>query len=373
MLFYSWQLALVVWVCVRAAVPLAALLPAQALGGLRRGPPARSASCSRAISEPVVGAAVVRSYAVEDRTQARIDDAIDELQGGQHPRPGLHRRSRSRSAASRPAWPTPACIIVGVLLGFAGDITSGEVLAFAFLVTLFVGPGADGHPDPHRRAERHRRLAPGDRHPRDPGRPRRPRARRRRRCRAGPIDVALRRRRRSPTRAARRCCATSTSTIAAGTRVAIVGETGSGKSTFAKLLTRLMDPTDGRGRCSTASTSREIALDSLRRSVVLVPQEGFLFDDTIAANVRYGRLDATDDEILRQRRRARPGRLARRPAARPRHPGRPARRVAVGRGAAAGRAAPRPPRRPRPAGPRRGHQRGRPGSSRCGSAAPSSG
>ncbi len=61
----------------------------------------------------------------------------------------------------------------------------------------------------------------------------------------GPIDVRFERRHASPTPAARRCCATSTSHIAAGTRVAIVGETGSGKSTFAKLLTRLMDPSDG--------------------------------------------------------------------------------------------------------------------------------
>ena len=42
---------------------------------------------------------------------------------------------------------------------------------------------------------------------------------------------------------------------------------------------------------------REIAQESLRRSVVLVPQEGFLFDDTLAGNVRYGRLDATHDEM----------------------------------------------------------------------------
>ncbi len=85
--------------------------------------------------------------------------------------------------------------------------------------------------------------------------------------------------------------------IDAGTRVAIVGETGSGKSTFAKLLTRLMDPVEG-GVLLDGLDVRRIAQESLRRSVVLVPQEGFLFDDTIAANVRYGRLDATEDEIL---------------------------------------------------------------------------
>ena len=93
--------------------------------------------------------------------------------------------------------------------------------------------------------------------------------------------------------------------IAAGTRVAIVGETGSGKSTFAKLLTRLMDPSEGAVLLDGVDV-RDIGQASLRRSVVLVPQEGFLFDDTLAANVRYGRLDATDDGHPGQRRRARP-------------------------------------------------------------------
>ena len=76
-----------------------------------------------------------------------------------------------------------------------------------------------------------------------------------------------------------------------------MGETGSGKSTFAKLLTRLMDPDEGAVLLDGVDV-RRIAGDALRRSVVLVPQEGFLFDDTLTANVRYGRLDASEDDIL---------------------------------------------------------------------------
>ncbi len=109
--------------------------------------------------------------------------------------------------------------------------------------------------------------------------------------------------------------------IAAGTRVAVVGETGSGKSTFAKLLTRLMDPTLRARSLLDGVDVRRIAFDSLRRSVVLVPQEGFLFDATLLANVRYGRLDATDDEVLAAVDRARPRRLARRACRRASTPG----------------------------------------------------
>jgi ABC-type multidrug transport system fused ATPase/permease subunit len=85
--------------------------------------------------------------------------------------------------------------------------------------------------------------------------------------------------------------------IASGTRIAIVGETGSGKSTFAKLLTRLMDPRRGAVLLDGLDV-RDIRQSSLRRSVVLVPQEGFLFDDTLRANARYGRLDASDEQVL---------------------------------------------------------------------------
>jgi putative ABC transport system ATP-binding protein len=85
--------------------------------------------------------------------------------------------------------------------------------------------------------------------------------------------------------------------IAPRTRVAVVGETGSGKTTFAKLLTRLMDPTAGRVLLSGVPLD-EVRFASLRRRVVMVPQDGFLFDTTVAANVRYGRPEASDEDLL---------------------------------------------------------------------------
>jgi putative ABC transport system ATP-binding protein len=81
-----------------------------------------------------------------------------------------------------------------------------------------------------------------------------------------------------------------------GARVAVVGETGSGKTTFAKLLVRLMDPGSGTIHIGGVAAPR-IRLAELRRRVAFVPQEGFLFDDTVANNVRYGSIDATDAEV----------------------------------------------------------------------------
>ena len=85
-------------------------------------------------------------------------------------------------------------------------------------------------------------------------------------------------------------------TIEPRSRIAIVGETGSGKSTLAKLLTRLMDPKDGRVLID-GTDLRDVRFSSLRERVVLVPQEGFLFDETLLENIRFGRPDATDEEV----------------------------------------------------------------------------
>lgn len=84
--------------------------------------------------------------------------------------------------------------------------------------------------------------------------------------------------------------------VAVGSRVAVVGETGSGKTTFAKLAVRLLDPSAGTIHIGGVS-AQKIPLAHLRERVAFVPQEGFLFDDTIANNVRYGRTESDDAEI----------------------------------------------------------------------------
>jgi ATP-binding cassette subfamily B protein len=84
--------------------------------------------------------------------------------------------------------------------------------------------------------------------------------------------------------------------IPAGTRLALVGPTGAGKSTLAKLVARLYDPTAGSVRLGGVDL-RDATLASLRGRIVVIPQEGFLFNGTIRDNVRLARADATDAEV----------------------------------------------------------------------------
>lgn len=92
--------------------------------------------------------------------------------------------------------------------------------------------------------------------------------------------------------------------VPAGTVLAITGRTGSGKSTLLNLLPRLYDPSSGRVLLDGVDL-RELDLGDLRRSIGMVPQEPFLFSDTIAENIRFGRSDAPLEEVLRAAHRAR--------------------------------------------------------------------
>ena len=100
-------------------------------------------------------------------------------------------------------------------------------------------------------------------------------------------------------------CTTSTIHVPAGGCIALVGQTGGGKSTLAKLIARFYDPRTGSVRVD-GTDLRDVRLSSYRRQLGVVLQDPFLFSGTIADNVRFGRPDATDAEVRDDRGRDRP-------------------------------------------------------------------
>jgi ABC-type multidrug transport system fused ATPase/permease subunit len=86
--------------------------------------------------------------------------------------------------------------------------------------------------------------------------------------------------------------------VPAGTTVALVGHTGAGKSTIAKLLARFYDPRSGRITID-GFDLREVTQASLRRQLGIVPQEGFLFAGTVTENIAFGRPDASPEDVVR--------------------------------------------------------------------------
>jgi ATP-binding cassette, subfamily B, bacterial len=291
MLLWSWQLTLVVYACflpLFVSVRWFQQALQRAYGTVRQ----RIGEMLGAIAESVVGAPVIRAYSAQARTAARIDGAVERTRRSQVKAQTIAATTFSAGELTA-AVATGAVVVVGVLLGAGGGITVGQLVGFLFLVTLFVQPvqvATEVLNEAQNAVAGLRRVlavldTPTDVADPRPGRPLPP----------GPVqvrfegvsfaypggpevlhDVSL--------------------TIAPRTRVAVVGQTGSGKTTFAKLLTRLMDPTRGRVLLSGVPLD-EVSFASLRRRVVMVPQDGFLFDATLLENVRYGRLDATDDEI----------------------------------------------------------------------------
>jgi len=287
----SWQLTIVVWACF---VPIALLSrPAQKRVSARyTAVREKVGAMLGAISEAVVGAETIRAHGSATRTQRRIDAAIDAT------RRALVRAQVMVAVAFSSGvlvanGVLAAVVAVGVLLGTWGDITAGQLVAMIFLAQMFAGPvqmateilnelqnavagwrrvidvidtpvevvdpAPDGVESPRGAAHVELRGVTFA----YPGGP--------------PVlrDINLE--------------------LPAGKRVAVVGATGSGKTTMAKLVCRLVDPAEGAVLLDGVDL-REINGDSLRRRVVLVPQEGFLFEGSIADNVAYGLRYAPGEE-----------------------------------------------------------------------------
>ncbi|MCZ6630709.1 MAG: ABC transporter ATP-binding protein [Actinobacteria bacterium] len=255
------------------------------------------------LAETVVGAPVIRAYGIESGTRKRLEEAIESHRSAAV-KAGRLSASFSGAGETSSSVVVAAVLVVGTVMAAQGSTTVGTVVAFLFLVQLFVqpvqimgeavneaqtavagwrrvldildiapdvaDPGPDGVDLPHEAVGVHFERVTF-RYPQS-GQP----------AADATASPALR---------------DTTIEIPPEQRVAIVGETGSGKTTFAKLLSRLMDPTEGRVLIGNVDV-RTLRFASLRDRVVMVPQDGVLFRGSIADNVRMGRPDATDEDLV---------------------------------------------------------------------------
>lgn len=292
MFFYSWQLALVVLGCF---VPL--VLARQRL----QRPVTRAYKAVRvrmgdllaAVSETVVGADVIRAHAASERSWKRIDAAIEA-----HRKQAVKAQTATAVTFSSGVFVSglvvALVIVVGTLLGLDGDITLGRLLAFLFLAQLWVGPvqaATEVLNELQNALAGWRRVVDLIDTPVSVPEPREPRELPR-----GPVDVRVQDVAYSYPGSASVVLSGVTLHFPAGSRTAVVGETGSGKTTLSRLITRLVDPVEGTVLLS-GIDARDLPSAELHRRVVAVPQEGFLFDTTVGDNVRRGRPGATDADV----------------------------------------------------------------------------
>ena len=294
MLVYEWRLALLV-VAGAAVYTLLVVWFQRILQRNHDTVRIRVGESLAAMGESISGLQTVRAYGAEGRTIDRLDEVLTRQFNAEFHTMRVGATLFS-SAELFAGFLTAAVIGVGVLLGGDGGLSAGSLLAFLFLVNLLVDPIqtlVETLDQAQSAAAGVRRVltvldtpveiedagSSGTSLP------------------TGALAVSFRDvsfRYPVGEDVIRRV----TADIAPGSRVAVVGETGSGKSTFAKLATRLLEPQHGEIRIGGVPLPR-VPFEDLRRRVAFVPQEGFLFDAGIGDNVRYGRPGATDEEITR--------------------------------------------------------------------------
>lgn len=290
MAVYSWQLTLLV---VLMHLPLLPFLRWAQRCQLRAYSRVRDrvAHTMGLTSEAVGGAGVIRSYGYTEPVRGRLDRSVD----GQY---RFQLRAQIWFVIMLPVVDFVssvalfAAVGVGVWWSGAMGVGVGELVAFVFLVRLLLTPVAQLGEVLDRTQTA---LAgwwkvlkvfdvPVELTEPDPGRKLPP----------GPLAVQL-----QDVRFAYRTGAEVLHgidvAVLGGAHVAVVGETGSGKTTFARLITRLADPAAGAVRIGGVDLS-EVAPDERRRRIRMVPQDGFLFDTTVEENIRFGRPDATGDD-----------------------------------------------------------------------------
>lgn len=254
-----------------------------------------------ALAETVAGLGVIRAYRAEERVRAKIDRAVSGHRAAAARAGGLA-SSLSGVSEALTVGVVAAVMAVGSALAAGGGVSVGTVVAFLFLVQLFIQPVqvfGEAVNEAQTAVAGWRRVLDvldletdvADPGPEGENLP------------AGSLDIRF--------EGVSFAYPGSGSGVAevpalrevevaipARTNVAVVGETGSGKTTFAKLLTRLMDPSEGRVLLGGTDVSR-VRFASLRERVVMVPQEGAMFRGSILDNVRMGKPDATPAEVER--------------------------------------------------------------------------
>ncbi|ACQ80481.1 ABC transporter related [Beutenbergia cavernae DSM 12333] len=292
MAIYSWQLTLVVWV---TFVPMLILAPRaqRALNVAYALVRHKVGSMLASVSEAVVGAHTIRAYGAGARTGSRIEGAVRD-----HRDAAVRAQTLASVAFSAGVLSSgvalAAVVVAGTFLGIAGEITVGTLLAFLFLVQLFTGPvqsATEVLNELQNAVAGWRRVLSLVETPIEVAPP------------ADPVDLGQRRALDVQLDGVSfsypggpRVLHDVDLRLPAGARVAVVGRTGSGKTTIARLVARLADPDAGAVRLGGVDV-REIAPADLRTRVVVVPQEGFLFDATLADNIAYGRVPHSRAEV----------------------------------------------------------------------------
>lgn len=291
MLVYRWELALLV--IVGTSVYGGMLFWFQRI--LSRAHDAvreRVADSMSAVGESITGLPVVRAYGAEVPTMRRVRSAVDAQFQAEF-RTFTLGSALFSSAELFAGVLTAGVVGAGILLGGDSGLTAGALIAFLFLVNLLVMPVqtlVETLDTAQAAAAGVRRVLgvldePVDLADPPDGVDLPP----------GPLSVRIRGLRfRYPE--GPDVLSEVDADIPAGRKVAVVGETGSGKTTFAKLVVRLLDPAEGSVEVGGVPIDR-VRFASLRSRVAYVPQEGFLFDTTVAENVRYGRPGVGDDGI----------------------------------------------------------------------------
>jgi ATP-binding cassette, subfamily B, bacterial len=291
MLVYDWRLALLV-VVTAVLYALLLLLFQRVLRKAYDRVRVKVAASLAAMSEAIAGLPTIRAYGAEERTLQRVDAALDEQYRAEFRTSALGAVMFS-SAELFAASVTAGVVVAGILLG-DGGLTAGQLVAYLFLVALFIDPVqllVEVLNEAQTAASGVRRVLSVLETPAEVADPVDGRD-----LPSGPLSVTFRDVRfRYPT--GEEVLHGLDLHLDAGARVAVVGETGSGKSTFVKLLTRLIDPTSGTIELSGVPL-QQVRFASLRDRIVFVPQDGFLFDASLADNVRYGAPDASDGHVL---------------------------------------------------------------------------